>query len=52
MISPENYFIIGYCLGGILTWILCYEYMRRFKVDKQFGELIYLKYDTEGEVVE
>lgn len=32
--SPENYFIIGYLLGVFLTWFLCYDYMKKFKVDK------------------
>jgi len=41
--NPETYFIIGYVSGGFLMWIFCYAYMRRFKVDKQFGKLIYLK---------
>ena len=37
--TPENIFIIGYCLGGFLTWVVCFVYMRRFKVDKQFRVL-------------
>lgn len=39
-------FVIGYVIGCCLTWLLCYGYMKRFKVDKQFGELIYLKKDA------
>ncbi len=41
--NPQNYFIVGYFLGALLTLVLCIGYMKKFKVDKKYGELIYLK---------